>query len=219
MQHPEVFYNHFDELINTLLIDNGEYLSSLTGIFSLIVKKYPEIVLSKHVNQIFSSIETIPFNDYLCIIIQSLSSVANIHPYLFDNYCEKFINLIIKRQNLLIFECFKNYIISSIIISNNENQVNEYLNLLIKLLKNQNCSKDIEKEIFYTCLLIGLKYKQILIKRRDDFVNLGSNLLLNYIDNTTTSKTDESTIRQAQIEIEQIEQNINIKEEKSDVSL
>ncbi len=64
-----------------------------------------------------------------------------------------------------------------------------------------------------------MKYKQILIKRRDDFVNLGSNLLLNYIDNTTTSKTDESTIRQAQIEIEQIEQNINIKEEKSDVSL
>jgi hypothetical protein len=104
MQHCEVFYNHFDEFINTLLSANGEYLSSLIGIYSI--------------------------------------------------------------------------------------------------------------------LLIGLKYKQILITRRDDFVNLGSNLLLNYIDDTTTtSKIDESTIRQAQLEIERIEQQINIKEEKSNVSL
>src|SRR5690348_2231586 len=105
MQHPELFYTHFDDLINTLLSDHGEYLT-LNSLFSVIVKQNQGIVLSKHIDQIFSSLETIPFNINICITIQTLSSVANYHPYLFDNYREKFIDLINEKQDLLIFECF-----------------------------------------------------------------------------------------------------------------
>lgn len=62
MKHPELYFNHFDELVNTLLDNHGEYLSTLTSLFSIIVQKHPEIVLLKHIDQIFSSIEIIPFS-------------------------------------------------------------------------------------------------------------------------------------------------------------
>lgn len=42
------------------------------------------------------------------MIIQSLGFVANFQPDLFDNFCDKLIKLINEKQNLLIFECFKN---------------------------------------------------------------------------------------------------------------
>ncbi|CAF0844664.1 unnamed protein product [Rotaria sordida] len=208
VQHTELFYSHFDDLVNILFTDNGQYLTNLFGLFLLIVKKYPEIVSSKHIDYIFSSIETISFSNELCIIIQTLSCVANYHPYLFDRHCGKIICLIIEKQNLLIFECFRNYILSSIII-NNENKANEYLNILTDILKNKKCSNEIQQDIFYTCILIGLKYKQLLINRRYDFKVLGSNLIVNYIDNATISELDQTTIKQAQLEIEKIELCIN----------
>ncbi|CAF2897940.1 unnamed protein product [Rotaria sp. Silwood2] len=208
VQHTELFYPYFDDLLNILISDNGQYLSNLFGLFSLIVRKYPEIVSSKHIDHIFSSIDTIPFNNELCVIIQTLSCVANYHPYLFDIHSEKIICLIIEKQNLLIFECFRNYIISSIII-NNENKANEYLNILIDILKNKKCSNEIQQEIFFSCLLIGLKHKQLLINRRHDFTVLGSNLIVNYIDNATISELDRVTIKRAQLEIEKIELCIN----------
>ncbi|CAF1200470.1 unnamed protein product [Rotaria sp. Silwood1] len=208
VQHTELLYSHFDDLLNILLIDDGQYLSHLCGLFSLIVRKYPEIVSLKHIDRIFSSIDTIPFNNELCIVIQTLSCVANCHPYLFDAHREKFICLIIEKQNLLIFECFRNYIISSIII-NNENKANEYLNMLIDILKNNKCSNEIQQEIFFTCLLIGLRHKQLLINRRHDFTVLGSNLIVNYIDNATISELDQVTIQRARLEIEKVEMCIN----------
>ncbi|CAF1143141.1 unnamed protein product [Adineta steineri] len=150
------------------------------------------------------TIETIPFNNDLCNFIQSLSFAANYHLYLFDIHLEKLLHLIIKTQNLLIFQCFKKYIISSILI-NYENKADEYLNLLIDLLKNRNGSNEIRNEILYTCLLIGLKYKQILVNRRQDLITLNSNLLINYIDDTVINELDSIRIKQAQNDIQQIE--------------
>ncbi|CAF3918965.1 unnamed protein product [Adineta steineri] len=205
-QRFELFYTHIDNLINTLLSDEEQYLSTLMCLSSLIITKHPEMILSKHIDQIFSYIETIPFNNDLCNLIQSLSSVANYHPYSFNIHQEKLLHLIIKTQNLLIFQCFKKYIISSILI-NDENKANEYLNLLIDLLKNRNCSNEIRNEILYICLRIGLKYKQILVNPRQGLITLDSNLLINGLDSRR--------IKQAQNDIQQIELCIDRKNMKS----
>lgn len=208
MEQISPLYSHFDDLVNLLISNCGQHLISLLALFSLIVTKHPEIVSKRHIDDIFSSIENIPYSLQVCALIQTLGLVANYKPYLFDNHYKKLTNLVIKNQNAFIFECLRNYIISSTLI-NNENKANEYLNILLNLAKTKNCTNEIQNDIFFTCLIIGLKYKQLLINHRDDFTQFKSNLIINFIDNNITKQLDQTTIVRAQVEFERIEQCLN----------
>ena len=195
-----------------LLADDGQNLTYFTYLLTSVIQKYPEMISIEHLQQIFSLVESIPFNSFLESILHSLGAVANHQPQLFDNSREKLIQLIIEQQSLVILDCLRKYLIASMIIHRSENQARESLKLLVGILQHPKCSNDLRNGVVYTCLLIGLKYRQVLTDRRDDFVKFNSDLIAHFIEQTTNDKNEELIIKQAGEEIESIERKIKIQE-------
>ena len=195
-----------------LFTDNGTNLSNFLYLFTSMVQQYPEMVSREHLQQIFAELEQIPFKNYLESIVHSLNTVANYQPQLFDHYREKLIQFIVERQNLAVFECLRKYLIASMILHRSEQLAREYLNILLDLLQHPKCSDDLRKGIIYTCLLIGLKYRQVVRDRREDFVKLQVDIMVHYIDQKMIEKNEEILIKQGEEEIESIENKIKTHE-------
>ncbi|CAF4671529.1 unnamed protein product [Rotaria sp. Silwood1] len=212
-KQPESFHARLDDLIHALFDCNGQYLTSLSILFGTIVKVHPEIITSKHIDYLFNSIKnhTSSF-DQINSIFQTLGYVANAQSHLFDKYQNELLYYVIEKHSLAAFSCLQQYLIASTIIKG-EKTADEYLNLLINLIKNtKNISNDLKSQIFYTCQLIGIKYKKILATKRNDLILFESNsscqTLINFIDGNKLSEENQAAINRTLNEIEQIEKRV-----------
>ncbi|CAF0846606.1 unnamed protein product [Adineta ricciae] len=202
--HSEMFHQHIDKLVDFLLSDYGQYLMPLSSLFQLMMRDQPERIMSKHIEQIFTLIETVPLNSELCAFIQSLSSIVNHYPHLFHSHRDKLFQFITRTSNLRIYQYFQKYLVICILTSD-ESKANEQIDHLIEILTSEKCSQQVQKEIVYTCLLIALKDKRLLIDRHDDFMIPEGALLLNYLDDTIVHEAEQAGIQRAQVDLKQIE--------------
>jgi len=146
------------------------------------------------------------------VVFQTLGHVATAQPYLFDKHREELLYLVTEQQNLEAFNCLKQYLVATTII-NGEKTADEYLNLLINLIKNtQNISTVLSTQIFHTCQLIGIRHKQILANKRNDLVQFESDptcrMLIDVIDGNKMSEENQAAINHTLDEIAQIEQRM-----------
>jgi len=212
-KHPEPFHARLDDLIHALFDNNGQHLLSLSSLFGTIVKTHPELITSTQIDYLFTSIKTHPnTSNEINYVFQIFGHIANAQPHLFDKHRDELLNLIIEKQNSDVFLCFQKYLVASTILYGEE-KVDEYLNLLINLLKNiKNISSDLSTQIFHTCQLIGIRYKQILANKRNDLILFQSNstcrMLIDLIDGNKMSEENQAAINYTLDEIAQIEKRV-----------
>jgi hypothetical protein len=120
--------------------------------------------------------------------------------------------MITEQQSIAAFNCFQQYLVASVIL-HGEQKADEYLTLLINLLKNiKNISSDLSTQIFHTCQLIGIRYKQVLANKRNDLIPFESNstcrMLIDFIDGNKMSEENQAVINRTLDEITQIEQRV-----------
>jgi len=120
--------------------------------------------------------------------------------------------MITEQQSIAAFNCFQQYLVASVIL-HGEQKADEYLTLLINLLKNiQNISSDLSTQIFHTCQLIGIRYKQVLSNKRNDLIPFESNstcrMLIDFIDGNKMSEENQAVINRTLDEITQIERRV-----------
>jgi len=120
--------------------------------------------------------------------------------------------MISEKQNISIFICFQQYLVASVLL-HGEQKADEYLTLLINLLKTiKNISSDLTTQIFHTCQLIGIRYKQVLASKRHDLIPFESNstcrMLIDFIDGNKMSEENQAVINHTLHEITQIEQRV-----------
>jgi hypothetical protein len=186
---------------------------SLISLFGTIVKAHPELVTSTQIDYIFTSIKNHPNRlNEINNVFQYLGHIANAQPDLFDKYRNEFLRLITEQQTIQIFTCFQQYLVASTIL-HGEKAANENLNLLINLVKSiKNISPDLTTQIFYTCQLIGIRYKSILTTKRNEFIPFESNstcrMLIDLIDGNKMSEENQEAINRTMDEITQIEQRV-----------
>ncbi len=207
---PEPFHARLDDIVNDLFIDNAKNLYSLAYLLWIIAHEHPELISSEHVNHIFNSISGTSTHS-INILFQVLSCVANCQPHFFDAHRAQLLRVVTEEQNILAFICLQQYLITSV-IAGDEQTANENLTLLIDLLKDNGTSNDIRTRIFYACQLIGLRYKQALTARRNDFIAFDANttcrMLLDFIDGTKMTEENQAAIELAQSEMGQIEKRV-----------
>ena len=191
-------------MLDALPADSGKHLSALSPLLGSIIRTRPDLIQSEQIDRIFAAIETIPFSQELCLLIHSLSGVAGSHPDLFDRHREKLVRLVIDHHNLLIFACLRNYLLASVII----HQDKEAIGVLIGLAREKSCSDEIRAAVFLACVQIALRHKEMVVERRADFSALNATLVLNFLDDTLTSQTEQGLLFQARVELEQIEASI-----------
>ena len=99
-------------------------------------------------------------------LFQTLVHVATAQPRLFDRHRDDLIHYITKEQNFQACQCFQQYCVASVILGD-ESTADEYLTLLIELIKNNSSmSTPVKSQIFYTCQVIGARHKQSLANKR-----------------------------------------------------
>ncbi|CAF3723633.1 unnamed protein product [Rotaria sordida] len=212
-KRPEPFHARLDDLIHALFDCNGQHLTSLSILFDTIVKVHPELITSKHIDSLFTSIKNhMSSFDQTNYIFQALGYVANAQPHLFDKYQEELLHFVIEQHSLSAFSCLQQYLVASTIIKG-EKTADENLTLLINLIKNtKNISTDLKSQIFYTCQLIGVKYKEILATKRNDLIPFESDsacqVLINFIDENKLNEENQAAINRTLDEIAQIEKRV-----------
>jgi len=208
-----LFHTRLDEIIQIAFENQGEHLMVMFLLFTTIAKAHPEIFTSNQIDFILNSIKTWSnsFNQKQ-FVYQMLLPIANAQPELFVVHQNEFLEQIKTEQNRDLFQCFQTYLIALTIL-HGETKVNEYLNLLIDLLKTtKNLSNDLSTQIFHTCQLIGLRNKQLLASKRNDFIAYESNttcrMLIDIIDGNKLSEENQAAINRTMEEVTQIEQRI-----------
>jgi hypothetical protein len=183
------------------------------SVFSPIAKAHPELITSKEIDYIFSSMKTHPntFNE-IDYVFQILGYIASVQPQLFDKHREEFLRRITAQQTLIVFMCFQQYLVASTIL-HGEEKADEYLTLLINLLKTiKNISTELSTQIFHTCQLIGIRHKPILASKRHELSAFQSNatcqMLIDIIDGTKMSEESQAMMNRTLEEVAQIEQRV-----------
>jgi hypothetical protein len=204
------FHSRLDDVVNQLFLDSAQHLRSLGYILWIIAKEHPELITTTHLKHIFSSIDDIsPQNS--AILFQSLLPVANYQPHLFDVYHQQLLRRINEQQDILAYLCFQQYLIASTVIGG-EQTAKKNVKILIDILKNAGTSYQIQSYIFYGLQLIGVKYKNVLDARRNDFMVFQTNptgrSLLDYIDGHKMTGENQAAIQRAQDEMGQIEKRV-----------
>ncbi|CAF2790446.1 unnamed protein product [Rotaria sp. Silwood2] len=212
-KQPEPFHARLDDLIRALFDCNGENLTPLSSLFSTIVKVHPDLITSKHIDFLFTSIKNyMNLFDQTNLIFITLGYVANAQPHLFDKYQDELLHFVIEKHSLFVFNCLQQYLVTSTIIKG-EKTADEYLTLLINLIKNtKDIPTDLKSQIFHTCQLIGVKYKEILATKRNDLIPFESNqfckILINFIDENKLSEENQAAVNRTIDEIAQIEKRV-----------
>ena len=215
-KRPEPFHARLNDLVNEVFANNAQNLASFAYLLWVITQQHPELISEKHLNYFFTSLQNISSLQNARILFQALIPVANYQPHIFDTHRAQLLRLVTEQHDICAFGCFLQYLIASVIVGG-EVTAKESLNTLINLLKDSNTSNEIRTSIFRGCQLIGVKYKQALIARRNDLVAFESNAacqsLLDYIDGTKMTEENQAAIKQAQEEMEQMEKRV-VKTEK-----
>ena len=179
----------------------------------IITKTHPEIITSTQIDYLFTSIKNyIDTIQTTSCIFRILAYIANAQPHLFDKHRDELLQYVIEQKRLEIFNCLQQYLVASTIL-NGEKTADESLTLLINLLKNtKNIPPEFTTQIFYTCQLIGIRYKQILANKRNEFIAYESNstcrILIDFIDGNKLSEENQAAINQTLDEIAQIEKRV-----------
>lgn len=212
-KEPEPFHARLNELIDEMFFNQGEHLPSMTILLTAIAKAHPEVFTAKQIDLILTSIKTFSNgSSEKRLVYQMLLPIANAQPQLFALYENDFLEQIKAEQNVDLFHCFQTYSIALTLLQG-ENKANEYLNILIHLLKTiKNLSNELSTQIFHTCQLIGLRNKQLLASKRNDFLPFESNttcrMLIDLIDGNKMSEENQTAINRTMDEVTQIEQRI-----------
>ncbi|CAF3843939.1 unnamed protein product [Rotaria sordida] len=217
-KHPEPYHARLNDLINVIFDGDVSYISLLGHVFLVIVKEHPELITANQLDRLFTSIKDRTDAGYeMYSIFQGLGLVANAKPNLFHNYRSILLRFIVEQHNLSAFNCLQQYFVASTII-NSEEIANEYLTILINLLKtDRGITNDIRIQIFHTCQLIGMINKKILQTKRKDLIEFQSytecRTLIDFIDGNKMSEENQVIINQTRNELGQIEKRV-VKTEK-----
>jgi hypothetical protein len=210
-KRPKPFHARLSDLVNELFVNNAENLQSFAYLLWVITHQHPELILEKHLNYIFTSLQNISLLQNARHLFQALTPVANYQPHIFDTHRAQLLRLVTEQHDTSAFGCLLQYLIASVIVGG-EVTAKENLNILMILLRDSNTSNEIRTSIFHGCQLIGLKYKQALIAQRNNLIAFESNAacqsLLNYIDDTKMTEENQVAIKQAQEEMEQMEKRV-----------
>lgn len=213
VKDPELFHARLDDIIHVLFENNGEHLTSLISMFDNIAKNHPELITSTQIDYIFTSLKSYPntFNQ-INYVFNVLGYIAAAQPNLFDKYQDEFIRLMVDEQKFEVYTCFQQYLVASTIL-HGENRANECLTLLLNLLKTiPKLSPNLSTQIFHTCQLIGLRHKQALANKREDFISFQSNstcqMLIDLIDGNKMSEESQAMMKSTLDEVAQIEKRV-----------
>lgn len=188
-------------------------MNILSGLFTVIVQAHPELITAAHVDYIFNAFKNDrKLLDEAIYTFYVLSHASNAQPSLFDKHREDLINYVIEKNDVAIFMCLQKYLVASIII-NGEKVADEYLTLLINLVKSiKNITLELKTQIFYTCQLIGVRHKEILAKRRNELIAFESDSscqsLIGFIDGNKLSEENQLLITRTLDEVGQIEKRV-----------
>ncbi|UJR31959.1 hypothetical protein I4U23_019432 [Adineta vaga] len=212
-KHPQPFHHRLNDLIHLLFDNNAQHLPTIASLLDIILKSHPHIITESQIDYLFTSIDIYHQPNTTQTICRLLSHVASTQPHLFDKHRQQLILLVSQQQQTFeAFTCLQQYLVASTII-NGEQAADEYLTLLIDLIKNtKNISADLCSYIFHTCQLIGIRHKTILANKRDDLLEFESNsacrMLLDMIDGNKMSEEHQATLNRTLDEMSQIEERV-----------
>lgn len=185
----------------------------MAHLFILISQEHPEIIQSKHVDQLFTSMKNKGKSAHeISFVFQGLASVATIQPQLFDKHRSQLMDFVTEYQDISALMCLKQYFISSTIV-HGEVQAKEYLTILIQLLKDRRISKnETRSQIFHTCEMIGMIHREALETKRNDLLTFQSQpecrILINMIDGKKMNDEQQAVINQSREEIIRVRKRI-----------
>jgi hypothetical protein len=212
-KRPEPYHERLNDIIHSLFADQGANLSSFSSLLECIVKEHPEFITSAHVDYLFESLKSSTDAAHsTSYLYQTLGYVANAQPRLFDQHRDDMLHPIIKQHNYNACKCFHQYCVASVILGG-EITANEYLNLLIDLIKNNgSMPNDLKTQIFLICQVIGARHTQSLADKRDALLPFESNvacrMLIDIIDGNKLSEESQAAITRTLDDIAQIEQRV-----------
>lgn len=177
------------------------------------MKENPEFITSAHVDYLFDSLKTSPGAAHSTVYLyQTLGYVADAQPRLFDRHRDALLHSITQQHNYHAYKCFHQYCVASVVLGG-ESTADEYLTLLIDLIKNNSSlPNDVKTQIFYTCQVIGTRYKQSLANKRNDFLPFESNpscrVLIDIVDGNKLSEESQAMITRTLEDIAQVEKRV-----------
>lgn len=206
MSHSDRVMIYFDDLFQASLLNNAENLFSFNNLITILIKMHPERIESKHVDLFFSQLTTIRFDQTLVFLVQSFGSVTSLNPDLFVQHENQILIFLQQNQHSSLFEFFGKYLVASTII-HGEEKARQSIDLIVQFFNEiPSTQVEIRKQLMSICLQIGVKYRGILVERRNDWCRNDLSLLVHFADDTIVSEIDQVEVTRALFEFQSIEQ-------------